>query len=202
MLYVQLPFRRGESQTEGFDHLLGREYEVEDIEFTSSQSTKSNRTGKIVRLMLVKNSSGISLLPRRLVKFKGGSSYRREVDGYANVSAEEVAGVVDEFLPSTGVPTGSFFYIVVSGPTTVVTPDAGSAFNGDISIGSVLVAATAAASTGVTAGRVAVQNITASSATSDYSSIMNNVQNRVARAMSAATTGQTATAILCDVKLL
>lgn len=199
-----LPFQRGEYHlaTDGnFENLLGREYEIEDIDWgQTGQGAKAHRSGKLVTVMLVKNESGVNLLPKHVVRFsRTAGEYGHEVDGDVCVAAEDWAGVVDEFLPSAGVPDGYVFFIVTKGPSKVITPDAGAAFNGDISVGSLLVAATAAASTGTTSGRVGVANITASTQTADYSLVQDPLINAIGRALSAATTGNTATDIYANV---
>jgi hypothetical protein len=196
-----LPFDRGVPQTEAgaFDHLLGREYVIEDVDWNAAGGTKPSRSGKFVRVRLVKNGSAVALLPSRLVRFSVTAGENGHVvTGYGSVTHER-AYPVDEFIPAAGAPAGSYFYIVVSGPAMVTTALAGADFNGDIAVGDALNAGTAAASTGTTAGRVQKQNITASSQTTDYSAIINAAQNLVGRALSAATTGQTSTNILCEV---
>jgi hypothetical protein len=199
--YEDLPFHRGEAPTEdAFDHLLGREYEIEDYDWAQTSGARKHRSGMLITIRLVKNSSGVAILPKRLVQSVTASgAYGQEVLAFTRLSAQDWLGVSDEFLPAAGAPDGSYFYIVVKGPTVVLTPDDGAAFNGDITAGAVLVAATAAASTGLTAGRVAVQNITGSSTGTDYTDPINNSVNVVGRAISAATTDNTRTEILADV---
>jgi hypothetical protein len=196
-----LPFPRGEYETTAgaFDHLLGREYKVEDVDWGSTSGQKPHRSGKMVTVRLVKNDSGISLLGTHLVRFSTtAGEYGSVVDGYARLTHER-GYPVDEFVPSAGVPDGAYFYVVTEGPAMVTTAVAGADFNGDISVGSTLCAGTAAASTGTTAGRVQVQNITGSSQATDYSALLDGVKNMVGRALSAATTGNTSTEILCEV---
>jgi hypothetical protein len=199
------PFNRGEySSQSGMDHLVGKTWLFEDLDLTTSATNtgaKKHRTGKMVECMLVKNGSGGALLPKRLVTFKtsSGPDYVGVVDGYARTTADR-GYPVDEFLPAAGVPDGGYFFIVVKGPATVITPLAGSEFNGDVSVGSVLVALTAATSGATTAGRVAVQNITGSSQATDYTFIFNQIQNAVGRALSAKTTGNTNADLFLDVK--
>lgn len=196
------PFARGEYDTTGaFAHLYGREWEIEDEDWgQTTQGAKGTRSGKLVTIRLVLNDSTVALLPKHVVRYsRTAGEYGHHVDGDVRLAAEDWAGVVDEFLPAAGVPAASAFFIVVKGPTKVITPDAGAAFNGDITVGALLVAATAAASTGTTSGRVGVANITASTQTADYSTIQDPVINAIGRALSAATTGNTATDIFADV---
>jgi hypothetical protein len=196
-----LPFERGVPQTDAgaFDHLLGREYTVEDIDLSAQGGTKPNRSGKYVTLRLVKNGGTVAHLPSRLVAFSATAGENGGVTTTYAAVTNQRAYPVDEYLPAAGAPVGSYYYVVVGGPAMVTTAVAGADFNGDIAVGDALNAGTAAASTGVTAGRVQKQNITASSQTTDYSAIINAAQNLVGRALSAATTGQTSTNILCEV---
>lgn len=74
----------------------------------------SNRT---VECIAVKNTSGSALLPGAVAKFKD-SAILSEVDGLA-VAASTLIGVVDEYLPASGVADGEVFWLVVRGPSTV-----------------------------------------------------------------------------------
>lgn len=194
------PIGRGEYEaTSGaFDHLIGKEWVFEDLDYSAS-GTRPSRSNRLVTCRLVRNDSASALLPKRLVTFETGSGlYGAVVDGYARLTAAH-AVPVDEFLPAAGVPSGAYFWVVVRGPATVLAPIAGAEFNGDISEGSVLVALTAATSGATTAGRVAVQNITGSTQTADYSFLANGANNRIGRALTAKTTGNTAVDVLCEV---
>jgi len=201
---VAPPFPRGEYSTQSgaFDHLVGKEWVFEDLDYTQSASNmgaRKHRTGRYVHCRLVKNSAGAALLPKRVVRFKvSGTAYGAEVDGYVRTTAER-GYPVDEFLPAAGVPDGGYFWIVVRGPAMVITPLAGTEFNGDITEGTVLVALTAITSGATTSGRLAVQNITGSTQTSDYSFILSQAENYVGRALSAKTTGNTNADLLIEV---
>lgn len=188
------PMDRGSTDSLGaFDHLLGREWEIEDEDWSNSSSgAKPTRSAKLVTIRLVKNASTVALLGKRLVRYQATSgNYGHRVDGYTSVTAQDWAGVVDEFLPAAGAAVGDNFFIVTKGPTKTLTPDASAAFNGDVAIGNALVAATAAASTGATAGRVAVIGATTAG--------LDHAINALGRALSAATTGQTATDVMSDI---
>lgn len=196
------PIQRGEyeSTSGAFDHLIGKEWEFEDLNHSASGGTKPARTNRGVVCRLVKNGAGAALLPKRIARFKTGNGpdYGAIVDGYTRTTAER-GYPVDEFLPSTGVPDGAYFWIVVEGPATVLTPLAGSEFNGDVTEGTRLVALTAATSGATTSGRVAVENFTASTQTADYSFAHNNLANMIGRALSAKTTGNTNADLLLEV---
>lgn len=196
------PFGRGEYSTADLSHLLGREYQFEDVDYTVSSSNigaKKNRSGKMVTCRLVRNDAGFALEPKRLVIFSTAvEEFNAVVDGYARTGAVR-SFPVDEFIPSAGVPDGAYFYIVVKGPAMILTPIAGAEFNGDISIGTRIVALTAATSGATTAGRGAVMNITGSSQATDYTFLMDNVIGRIGHALSAKTTGNTNADLLVDV---
>jgi len=75
---------------------------------------KSNRT---VECIAVKNTSGSALVPGAVAKFKD-AAILSEVDGLATTSTA-LMGIVDEYLPSAGVPNNEVFWLVVRGPSTV-----------------------------------------------------------------------------------
>jgi len=142
------------------------------------------RSQKTVKMMLVRNVSGIALASKAVVKWATGYRNRR-VGGYCSVNFEEVAGVVDEFIGSAGVPNNDLFWLAVSGPALLRKSLAASA-ECVIAEGQVLVALTAASSQAATAGR-----ILPFAATSDVTSIGSVALNRIGRALSASTTAQT-----------
>lgn len=204
------PFGRGEYQdaTAGsasgvgaLDHLIGKEWVFEDIDYsTGTVGARPSRTNRKVRCRLIKNSAGFALLPKRLAAFKtsNGPDYGAVVDGYTATDYSR-GYPVDEWLPSAGVPDGNYFWLVVDGPSQVLTSLSGAGFNGDISVGNVLVALTAVTSGATTAGRVANQNITGSSQATDYTFILNQAENNIGRALSAKTTGNTNASLLVEV---
>lgn len=95
-------------------HVLGVRKVFRD-ENPTTGVLNSNRT---VECICVKNTSGSALLPGQVAKFKD-SAILTEVDGLA-VAATTLMGIVDEYLPSAGVPNGEVFWLVVRGPATVV----------------------------------------------------------------------------------
>jgi len=100
------------------------------------RSRLSNRT---VDCICVKNSSGSALLPGQVAKFSSSASLS-EVSGLAT-SSDTLFGVVDEYLPAAGVANGEIFWLVITGPATVLkTSGAGT---GITALGGVQVSATA-----------------------------------------------------------
>jgi len=150
------------------------------------------RDGGDVICIAVRNNSGIALLPKRLVTWESGQRGQR-VNGYAITTAQSCAGVVDEFLPAAGCPDDDLFWLTIKGQTLIKT-----ALEGDdtnlISADGVLVSTTAAASTGLTSGRLAPQTLTGAT-----EPLAIQIQNRIGRALSSNTTGQTDRDLLCEV---
>jgi hypothetical protein len=119
------------------------------------------RSNRIKTCVAVRNVATIALAPKRVVVFStaaglGGIS---TVTGYASVLNAEHVGVVDEFLPTAGVAINDVFWVVVDGPTEVAGLVSGTA----IAAGDRVAAVSAAASTGLTAGRVGPSLLSAAS---------------------------------------
>lgn len=143
--------------------LEGIPWEGPDMANLDSAGTPAKlRSHRKVLRLLVRNVCCAGLPPKRLVAWASGyrgkrvdSIVRLPPDGTAGVG--EVAGVVDEFWPSGGVPYGELFWLVVKGPALVLNGLAGDATNA-FSVGDRLCAATAATSgstNGITnAGRI------------------------------------------------
>jgi hypothetical protein len=116
-------------------------------------STGAIRSNRLKTCIAVRNSSGGALLPKRVVRFRvgtAGTAVFSEVDGYSAVTNEERVGVVDEFLPASGVAANDVFWVTVSGPTEVAHALSGT----EVAVGDRLAAITAATAGATTAGRV------------------------------------------------
>jgi hypothetical protein len=91
--------------------------------FTDTDPRTSNAgvflSNRPVTCIAVRNTSGAALLPGAVVKFKA-AALLTEVDGAA-ATAVGLIGVVDEYLPPTGVAVNDVFWVVVSGPTAITT---------------------------------------------------------------------------------
>jgi len=177
----------------------GAEYEgtvrtFGDFDVPSGTAPKSRRTGGDVVCKLVRNVSGFALTPKRLVSWASGYRNKR-VAGYARTTACEVAGVVDEFWPASGVPDGELFWLAVKGHHKILTSLAGNGEN-VISAGDWLVALTAATTAATTAGRASAIDLTGAT-----SLLGTQILNRIGRAASAMTTAQTNTDVLVELDL-
>jgi len=121
-------------------------------EFTDANPiTGVLRTNRRKVCVAVKNTSGAALLPKRVVVFNlAAGKLLSEVNGYSSFTNEERVGVVDEFLPSTGVVANDIFWVTIDGPTEVAHALSGS----EIAAGGRVAAITAVTSGATTAGRV------------------------------------------------
>ncbi len=186
-LYENMPFKRGATYGAADNTvatwLEGREYLHEDNTYG---------TGLNVRLRICRNNSGAVLAPKRSVKYNlTAGKGKTDVAGYSTVTAEK-SGIVDEFLASTGVPSGDLFYVVIEGPCLAKTSSAASAEN-SIAVGDALHATTGATTGATTAGRVAEALFTGATAV-----LAGQIRNVIGTAMSAMTTSQTNTDILIN----
>jgi hypothetical protein len=137
---------------------------------------------------LVRNVSGITLLPSRIAIYASGFVEKR-VDGYTHLTAEEGAGIVDPFLPSNGVPNGDLFWLIESGVVPVRSPLTN--FSADCAVGDILYAITAASSQAGAAGRFTRWGGTFSAAENTDGTAAKILLNHIGRAMSACTTAGT-----------
>jgi len=111
------------------------------------------RSNRLKTCVAVRNTSGAALLPKRVVTFDtttAGLAGFTATKGYSASTNEERVGVVDEYLPASGVAANDVYWVTVEGPTEVAVALSGS----DIAVGDRLAAITAATSGATTAGRV------------------------------------------------
>jgi hypothetical protein len=165
---------------------------------------RSNRsvTCVLVRNVCVSGAGGTTtglLLPKRCVTWAAGYEGKR-VDGYSKVTATDIAGVVDEYYAAAGVAVGELFWLVVKGPTEVITPVTGAEMGGaDWAIHDWLYALTAVTSGVTQAGRLQrFSGVFSVTAATDGTSFLYS-KGVFARALSAKTTSQTQAACLVEV---
>jgi hypothetical protein len=116
-------------------------------------STGAVRSNRLKTCVAVRNRSGAALLPKRVVVFRVGTvgtAGFTEVDGYSAVTNEERVGIVDEYLPASGVANNDVFWVTVQGPTEVAHALSGT----EVAAGGRIAAITAATSGATTSGRV------------------------------------------------
>lgn len=200
------PFQRGHTMYEGItvdmtkippagQSLEGTEWEFADVDL-SQYGAEQMRSNETVRVRVVRNVSTIALAAKRLVTMQktgtDGRYYEGRVDGYVNTTADRCFPV-DEWIGSAGVPINDLFYVVVRGPAVLLTDNA--TLSANIAVGDQMVSATAAASTSTTLGGGAnSQDLTGATTL-----LANQIRNAIGRALSACTTGNTASPLLVDV---
>jgi len=180
---------------EGLKNPEGTEKLFADYAPQTTPGAINKRSNRMVRCILVRNVSDIALLPKRIVKWKSGYE-GRQVDGYCTEDHERCAGVVDEHLPAAGVPDNDCFWLVVQGPTLVLTDLAGGAQN-VWAAGQIITALTAVTSQSTTAGRARPFAVT-----TNTTNVQSIAFNRLGRAMSAKTTTQTNADLLVDLNIM
>jgi len=172
-VYLTGPNRTPDSTSTTTLAIRGIRKAFKDLDYTSgltgTTTVLAPRSGGNVECILVRNSSGIALTPGRLVTWKTNLQ-GKEVDGYATTDFCQVAGVVDEFLPSTGVANNDYFWLVVKGPCLVKKAADTNTLTKDVEV----VAVTAASSQAAGAGRIQTLAL-ANNATSNTSMALNKV---------------------------
>ena len=163
-------------------NLEGKEYKHEDT---------VNGTGLYVTLRVVRNVSGITLHPKRLVRYKTGF-FGRRVDGYTTTTNEQGYPIDDAYV--NGIANNDLFYVIVEGPCKIKNGTT-QATTSVVTEKDPLSGLTSAASTGASttdAGRI--RTVDTSGATTPLAT---GILSVVGRAMSAAaTSGVTDTDIL------
>lgn len=201
---INTPFKRGQTFYNGnvpsstywkeTAMIEGMEGVFEDLApATTRGQVLVKRSGRPVRCRVVRNQTAgeTALLPKMVVTYKSGYRLSR-VDAMVCVDDAECAGVVDEFLPSTGVAYGDLFWITVDGQTNI---NCGRESN-VITAQDWLCGQTAATTNAATAGSVYTYVLT-----SDTTTAIPRLANRIGWAISAKTTGQTNADMLCNVTL-
>lgn len=193
-------------------NLEGKEYEVEDLNYVPAtfSATKTLRTAFLKRVRIVRNVSGVSLAGGYLVAPQqsgtDGRFYLGRVNGYSTIGNTGATNNpyygLDEFLPTAGVPNNDLCYATIEGPFLgnlsltageVLGTGNSIAAATPVSVGDLLIAATAAASTfattqtsTMTCGRLAGFSLGTTGTTLGL-----NIIARLGRALSAVTTNQT-----------
>lgn len=166
---------------------------------TLSGGIRVRRNGGKVYARLVRNVSGTTLYPGRAVCFASGYEGRR-VDRYARVTAEAVAGVVDDHYSSAGIPNGDLFWIIYKGQVLHKTPSDGDGLQ--FAVGDHLYALTAvvaAATASTTGGRPKPwTSFTFTAAQTTDGSGGKIIANRYAICLSAKTTNNTEADMLVE----
>ncbi len=156
------------------------------------------RTNNYRQTIVVRNVSGIALLPGRAAIW-ASTYFGKRVDGMSATTARAVAGIVDDTLPSTGVPTNDLFHLVVSGPCLI--RQALSNLGADLAQDDWIYAITAATSQATTSGRFERFVGTFGDTHTTNGTAANILFNRIGRAMSTSLTSNTNGQVLIWVDL-
>jgi hypothetical protein len=193
-------------------NLEGKEYYVEDLFYVPSpfSATKTLRTAYLKRVRIVRNVATVGLEGGYLVEPQqsgtDGRYYLGRVNGYSTVgntgATNNPSYGLDEFLPAAGVAVNDLAYVTIEGPFLgnlsltageVLGTGNSIAAATPVSVGDLLIAATAAASTfattqvsTMTCGRLAGLSLGTTGTTLGL-----NIIARLGRALSAVTTNQT-----------
>lgn len=180
--YLTGPNRTADSTATQSKAIEGIRKVFKDLDYSSTTGVYAPRSGGETLCVLVRNASGIALLPKRVCIWKS-TMQGKQVDGYSNSDAlvphGGIAGVVDEWLPATGVPNNDYFWLAIKGPSLVKKSlDANTLAKDEY-----VVNITAVTSQSTTAGRI-ISYV----ATSNATVASNQANNRLGVAMSTSAT--------------
>lgn len=155
MKYVDPPFELGEtlSGKDADGNLINKDVLGKIFEFPANRldasiyrGNKSRRTGRSIVAVALRNESGWTLQPKRLVQLTetAGYSLMESVDGYASITAEDHCVIVDEFV--TNVADDDIFWGILQGPVIVKTSY--DTMTAQIAVGDRLVSATCGSTSG------------------------------------------------------
>lgn len=157
--------------------------------------SKSLNTGRPITAVLLRNTSTLTLLGKRLGQLSRTAGYAmtKEVNGYSTTLANKGVVVIDPFLPSTGVANNDIFWGIIGGAVPILLPLVASDHTADIAVNDALVAATGTTTGATTSGRVThvrFTNATAGETGAAFNSF-NMIYGCIGRAMSARTSQET-----------
>ncbi len=175
--------------------LEGRQHVSPDMDPSNAQVRRSQND---VRSIIVRNVSPFTIYAGQTVLWATGYRGKR-VAGKCFADYEEVAGVVDDQLGSSGCREGDLFNLIVQGPCSVLLSR--TAAEAVIGAGDLVYAVSAATSGATTAGRFTdwIGTFTLTETTDGTAASI--VMNRLGRAISAATTADTGALRLVDLNI-
>lgn len=166
------------------------------FDYKTSRAASSRSSGKPIGAVLLRNTSGLTLLGKRFGQLSvaaAGTDMLHVVDGYTAAIAPKNAILIDPYLTSNGVADDDIFWGLFSGPALVLLPLASTAHTADIALNDPLVGATGTTSGATTSGRVTHVRFTNATAgeTGAAFNAFNMIYGCVGRAMSARTSQET-----------
>jgi hypothetical protein len=172
------PFTRGETYYNGSPidttnlggvNLEGKEYRFEVN--SPDGYAQNDPSGRLIHVRIVRNTSGANLVPSKIAVFDLSDPTECKVNGYSFAVGDRPAGIIDEFLPAAGVPPNDLFYLVVEGPSKVLTVNAALTA---LAIGDKVVPGTGTGLLTADAGKIQKQDLTGVTA-----ALANNIQHVV-----------------------
>lgn len=165
MIRQDPPFELGSTMTGTDDNSnlindtwLGQVFELPAQPLGTSQirGAKKRVVGRSVKAVLLRNTSGATLLGKRLVKLDATAGYAllQNATGYATDLNEINVAAIDQYLGTTGVADDDIFWGIISGPTVVRLQGAANA-GGTLAVGAKLVSGTGSTSGNSTSGGIA-----------------------------------------------
>src|SRR5271154_5110368 len=128
----------------GGQQMEGKIWEFEDLNFATTPGSKTNRSNRPVKCMIVRNAAAIPLLPMRLCSLQkagtDGRYFLGRIDGYTTTQGQE-GYPLDEWLPAAGLQPNDLGWLVVDGPAMCLYDLAGTTA---INVGDIVMALTAA----------------------------------------------------------
>jgi hypothetical protein len=179
---------------------LGMRYVFPASRLTGNiRGSKARFTGRSITAMLVRNESGFAMLGKRVAKLKesGGYGDFEAIDGYCAVKADAHCVFTDPFLPAAGCADDDIMWVILEGPTTVLTPFEAGGWDKAIVAGDPLVGATGSTTGTSGVGRVSAGGVLAGGSLA-ATEAFNHARNNLGRALSARTTGETNAELLVD----
>jgi hypothetical protein len=179
---------------------LGMEKVFEDYDYSAqiASGVITRRSGRKVTCRLLRNTSGITILGKRLCIVDAAGL---NATGITTASYVRCAPL-DEWLPSTGLRNGDIGWFVVDGPAMLLT-----SFGADLTIAAGDALHSQTSSAGSTSGASTATNgrptkhvVAAATTAGQFTDIIEHLKNYVGTAISARTTGETHADILVDIR--
>lgn len=165
------------------------------FDYKTDRSGIARTTGRPIGAILLRNTSGLTLLGKRFGQLDrtAGTTMLTDVVGYSTTVGNKGIVLIDPYLTSTGVADDAIFWGLFSGPALVLLPLVASDHTADIAVNDPLVAATGTTTGATTSGRVTHVRFTNATAgeTGAAFNAFNMIYGCVGRAMSARTSQET-----------
>jgi hypothetical protein len=185
------------------DDFMGMIYQHQSPVLSSVSGVRDRNAERFISAVCLRNDSGVVLFGKRLAQFEltAGLSVVERADGYPIVQAQKGLILIDPFgtIPTDGVPIDDLFWGLFEGVCIARTPFTGAAFALDIAVGAQLVSSTIN-STSQNSNAGGLGNFTVQD-TLNNTEVYAMVNNHIAVAMSARTTGETNADLLVNLQI-